>query len=437
VLPPIPYADVAGYTARTKVAPQDVAYVAATYPGYIEHRIARASSWINARLQKRYAVPLGQAAPQLVAAGTTPPAVTLKGRPQLGSLGIALAIVAAGALGAATFWWSADGGLTWTMGPLLAASGPTPPAVGVSGTSTLAKPSLLEVGITTGGALGTARFQWSQDGGNTWNIGGPMASSGTTPPAVTLSGTSNVALPSDIEIQITTAGALGTAIFEWSQDGGSTWTTGLQTSATAVPLGNTGLAATFALGNYATNNLYTGQGILTASSYVLGATGLTLVFPAGTYSTSDSYAGQGITTAATVTLGSTGLSALFPTGTYGADNTWSGSTPVPEIALGWLVALLDVDVWQRRGANPQDPTIASAILERDTALAEIKEAADSNEGLFELPTNDVVGDSAVVRATPLSYTEASPFVAADRQEREAYHEDRCGSGTYGGEPWDR
>ena len=81
------------------------------------------------------------------------------------------------------------------------------------------------------------------------------------------------------------------------------------------------------------------------------------------------------------------------------------------------------------GRTRRIPTIVDAKAERDAALAEIKEAADSEQGLFDLPTNDVVGDSAIGHAGPLAYTEASPYVSADRQEREGRLEDRAQCGT--------
>lgn len=48
----------------------------------------------------------------------------------------------------------------------------------------------------------------------------------------------------DIQIEITTAGIRGTAVFKWSDDGGATYTTGVTTAAT-VALTGTGLTANF------------------------------------------------------------------------------------------------------------------------------------------------------------------------------------------------
>jgi len=58
-------------------------------------------------------------------------------------------------------------------------------------------------------------------------------------------------------LQVTTGGALGTAIFKWSSDGGYTWTTGVTTAATVL-LGSTGMTANFpSVGvTYDTSNAY-------------------------------------------------------------------------------------------------------------------------------------------------------------------------------------
>lgn len=192
-----------------------------------------------------------------------------------------------------------------------------------------------------------------------------LIAAGTAPPQIVLAGRPTLG-SLELVIQITTPGASGTAVFQWSKDGGLTWTTGI--------------------------------GTISAGTVVLSGTGLVAAFPPATLS-------------------------------FSADNTYEASTPVPEIALGWLVALLDVDVWQRRGANPQDPSIAMAITERDDALAEIKEAADAKDGLFDLPTNDAAGDSAVTQGGPMFYSEQSPYVWMSQQRGIARGEDRACIGT--------
>lgn len=84
--------------------------------------------------------------------------------------------------------------------------------------------------------------------------------------------------------------------------------------------------------------------------------------------------------------------------------------PVPEVVLGWLEAFVTFDAYQARGFNPrseQDMLIAEAAK---NAGAEIREAADSKDGLFDLPLReDTTGTSGVSVGGPLGYSEISPW----------------------------
>lgn len=268
----LPYLDLAYVLANTAMPKGDVLGIERDQPGFTMQKAAGWWSWINARLRKRYgksqnanALPLGQQPAPFIASGTTPPAVSLSGRPALGSLQMQVAMVAAGPLGTARFAWSSDGGQTWT---------PDKPAALIAG------------------------------------------------------------------------------------------------------------------------------------------------------------AGVGILTSAAVVLGTTGITAGFAAGAYGLDNLYVADTPVPRVVLGWIVALLTVDLYTRRGVNPHDPMIEEIRAARDRALAEVKEAADSKEGLFDLPASEDA-DSAITTGGPLFYSEASPFVSADRQECEGVLEDGQYHGFYG------
>jgi hypothetical protein len=126
-----PYLDLPGFKRRSVMPPTDVDALDSLYPGFVAARVALASSFINSRLRKRYgtsthlqqsSLPLGQNPPTLLAAGTTPPAVTLFGRPIIGSVQIRIEITTLGALGVAVFRWSMDGGLTFVSGVTTAAS---------------------------------------------------------------------------------------------------------------------------------------------------------------------------------------------------------------------------------------------------------------------------------------------------------------------------
>lgn len=82
-----------------------------------------------------------------------------------------------------------------------------------------------------------------------------VTAAGTTPPTITLSGTPAAAYT--MKIEVTTGGAIGTMVFRWSSDGGTTWTSGVNSAATPIALGSTGVSVTFPAGTYATDNTYT------------------------------------------------------------------------------------------------------------------------------------------------------------------------------------
>jgi hypothetical protein len=87
-----------------------------------------------------------------------------------------------------------------------------------------------------------------------------ITATGTTPPTVTVTGYSKGAF-SALRLEITTAGARGTAVFRYSFNGGSTWTSGVLTAATVNLQLNgvdTGLTVNFAVGSYAVDNVYVG-----------------------------------------------------------------------------------------------------------------------------------------------------------------------------------
>lgn len=104
------------------------------------------------------------------------------------------------------------------------------------------------------------------------------------------------------------------------------------------------------------------------------------------------------------------------------------ASPVPETILGWLSALVSLDVMRARGVNPQDPQAELLKGDRDNALAEIKEAADAKDGLFELPVREDIATSAVAFGSPLGYSETSPYVWTDVERSNGRNDDRNGAG---------
>lgn len=112
-------------------------------------------------------------------------------------------------------------------------------------------------GVWAPNLAGTSLVNW-YDVSNTSSLTlvmGTVVPAGTTPPAVTLTGTPTSAVTS-LEIDITTGGARGTAIFTWKLNGVAQQTG--QTTAATFSLGSTGVTANFPTGTpYATNNVYT------------------------------------------------------------------------------------------------------------------------------------------------------------------------------------
>lgn len=92
---------------------------------------------------------------------------------------------------------------------------------------------------------------------------------------------------------------------------------------------------------------------------------------------------------------------------------------VPEVIRGWLSAIMTPKLFRRRGVDMSDEQMQAVQADADTALAEIKEAADSADGLFDLPLKQTDTTSAVTKGGPLGYSEASPYTWTDRQREAA------------------
>lgn len=197
--------------------------------------------------------------------------VATTGSSPVDSYEVRVKIATAGLRGVGTFQLSFDGGLTYAAAVTIPSGGTyADSASGVTvvfdtGTfdagdlfsfaTTEPQPTAAEIATALDAALANT-IEWSL----VHIVGVPplemtaVTSAGTTPPTVTLSGTPNGA--HDVRIEITAGGALATAVFRWSINGGSTWTSTVTTAASVVLTGS-GLTAAFAAGTYATNNVYT------------------------------------------------------------------------------------------------------------------------------------------------------------------------------------
>jgi hypothetical protein len=87
--------------------------------------------------------------------------------------------------------------------------------------------------------------------------------------------------------------------------------------------------------------------------------------------------------------------------------------PYPHVVQSWLTRIVTQRAYLRRGVDPNDRQAESVFQDAADAKAEIKEAADSEVGLFDLP--EPSGASGISRGAPRVYSEASPYVHTDVQ----------------------
>lgn len=105
--------------------------------------------------------------------------------------------------------------------------------------------------------------------------------------------------------------------------------------------------------------------------------------------------------------------------------------PFPVAVTGWLARIVTLRCYLRRGVDPNDPQFEEIRADADAAREEIREAADSEVGLFELPLREDTTASGVSRGGPRGYSEASPYVGFDVQSAAGRDEDAAGRGTDG------
>lgn len=105
------------------------------------------------------------------------------------------------------------------------------------------------------------------------------------------------------------------------------------------------------------------------------------------------------------------------------------AAPYPLTVIDWLAAIVTYRAMRKRGIDATDAQAETYKEDHDTAKAEVLEAANSVEGLFELPLRADTTGSGVTAPEVLSYSEASPYVAFDVQAAAARDEDANGIGT--------
>lgn len=99
----------------------------------------------------------------------------------------------------------------------------------------------------------------------------------------------------------------------------------------------------------------------------------------------------------------------------------SASPPAP--ILDWLARLMTLRTYLKRGIDPTDAQVSEIKADAQAAWLEILDAANSKDGLTELPLRaDSPGSDGVTRATPLSYSEAGPYQWSPIQEQAAFEQ---------------
>lgn len=105
------------------------------------------------------------------------------------------------------------------------------------------------------------------------------------------------------------------------------------------------------------------------------------------------------------------------------------ATPYPNAVKGWLARIVTPKVWTKRGVDPQDQQWVEVKKDDEDARAEIKEAADSADGLFDLPLRQDTTATGISQGVPHAYSEQSPYVWTDAQGAAGRDEDSSRGGS--------
>lgn len=105
--------------------------------------------------------------------------------------------------------------------------------------------------------------------------------------------------------------------------------------------------------------------------------------------------------------------------------------PYPDTVKGWLASIVTVRAYLKRGVDPTDEQWLEVKKQADDALAEIKEAADGELGLFDLPLRADTTATGISKGGPYVYSEQSPYVWTDQQADVGRSEDGARGGSHG------
>jgi hypothetical protein len=103
---------------------------------------------------------------------------------------------------------------------------------------------------------------------------------------------------------------------------------------------------------------------------------------------------------------------------------------IPSAIEAWLARLVTPQVMLKRGVNATDEQWQHIVKQEESARAEVQEAADSENGLYDLPLRqDTPSTSGIAKGFTKAYSEQSPYVQQTLQAQRGLNEDNSGSGS--------
>jgi hypothetical protein len=107
-------------------------------------------------------------------------------------------------------------------------------------------------------------------------------------------------------------------------------------------------------------------------------------------------------------------------------------TPVrnpPDPLKMYVVAVVTRRAFLFRGVDPSSKQFQEITADASAAEADLKETADGEHGLWDLPIRTNSQASGVTKGGTRVYSAASPYVGNDEQRCAASSEDASGTGT--------
>jgi hypothetical protein len=89
--------------------------------------------------------------------------------------------------------------------------------------------------------------------------------------------------------------------------------------------------------------------------------------------------------------------------------------PVPECVKYWLARIITPSCYLKLGVRPSDEQQTEITKQAEKSQADIKEAADAKDGLFDLPLRADTNASGIEQPATLAYSEQSPYTSRHRQ----------------------